>query len=306
MSAADSGRRWVSGVGAGRSAGGAESASARGGPAGRRPPVGPGFRGGPRAGGWRRTRRTALDGLRRAGPGRPGWSADAAGDGRADRGDGVAAAAAQGRRGPSGGRRIAAEQGWPAPSYPVVRRIIAGLDRGLLAMAHDGPDEYRDEFELVLRRESAHPNDMWQADHTELDVMVLDETGQPARPWLTVILDDHSRAVAGYTVFLGDPTALQTALALRQAIWRKTDPAWPVCGVPAVAVQRPRRRLHQHPHRPGVRRPEGAADPQHTRDNPAAGGRSNGCSARSPPSCCPPCPGTSRPATTADRSPRRP
>ena len=43
------------------------------------------------------------------------------------------------------------------------------------------------------------PNDIWQADHTELDVMVLDEAGRPARPWLTVILDDHSRAVAGYT-----------------------------------------------------------------------------------------------------------
>ncbi len=44
---------------------------------------------------------------------------------------------------------------------------------------------------------------------------------------MTVILDDKSRAVAGYTVFLGDPTALQTALALRQAIWRKADPAEP-------------------------------------------------------------------------------
>ena len=37
-----------------------------------------------------------------------------------------------------------------------------------------------------------------------------------------------------FTVFLGDPTALQTALALRQAIWRKGDPAWQVCGLPAV------------------------------------------------------------------------
>jgi putative transposase len=68
----------------------------------------------------------------------------------------------------------------------------------------------------------------------QLDVMVLDETGKPARPWLTVILDDHSRAVAGYTVFLGDPTALQTALALRQAVWRKADPGWTVCGLPAA------------------------------------------------------------------------
>ena len=64
--------------------------------------------------------------------------------------------------------------------------------------------------------------------------MVLDETGKPARPWLTVILDDHSRAVAGYTVFLGDPSALQTALALRQAVWRKPDPGWTICGLPAA------------------------------------------------------------------------
>ena len=101
--------------------------------------------------------------------------------------------AAQVHRAVSG---IAAERGWPPVSYPVVRRIIAALDRGLVTMAHHGPEAYRNEFELVLRRESAHPNDLWQADHTELDVMVLDETGKPARPWLTVILDDHSRAVA--------------------------------------------------------------------------------------------------------------
>jgi putative transposase len=32
-----------------------------------------------------------------------------------------------------------------------------------------------------------------------------------------VIEDDRSRAIAGYAVHLGAPTALQTALALRQA-----------------------------------------------------------------------------------------
>ena len=110
---------------------------------------------------------------------------------------------------------IAADRGWPPVSYPVVRRIIAGLDRGLLALAHGGAQEYRDDFELIMRREAAHPNDIWQADHTELDMMIMDGSGEPGRPWLTVILDDLSRAVAGYTVFVGDPSALQTALPQR-------------------------------------------------------------------------------------------
>jgi len=130
--------------------------------------------------------------------------------------------------------RIAEERGWPAPSYPVDYRNITSLDRGLVSLAQNGDAGYRNDFDLVLRRESANPNDLWQADHTQLDVMVLDESDRTARPWLTVILDDKSRAAAGYTVFLGDPTALQTALALRQAIWRKADPAWPVCGIPAA------------------------------------------------------------------------
>jgi putative transposase len=93
---------------------------------------------------------------------------------------------------------------------------------------------YRETFDLLYRREASRPNDLWQADHTPLDLWVLDEHRRPARPWLTVVLDDHSRAVAGYALSLHAPSALQTALALRQAIWRKTDPHWHVCGIPDV------------------------------------------------------------------------
>ncbi len=130
--------------------------------------------------------------------------------------------------------RVASERGWSVPSYGTVRSIVVALDPGLVALAHDGPAGYRDRFELVYRREAAAANAIWQADHTQLDVMILDHAGRPARPWLTAILDDFSRAVAGYAVNLGAPSALQTALALRHAIWRKPDPAWTVCGLPEV------------------------------------------------------------------------
>jgi len=53
-----------------------------------------------------------------------------------------------------------------------------------------------------------------------------------AKPWLSVILDDCSRAVAGYFLSFESPSSLNTALALRQAIWRKEDARWKVCGIP--------------------------------------------------------------------------
>jgi len=129
---------------------------------------------------------------------------------------------------------LARDRALPAPSYSTVRSVVAAIDPGLRTLAHSGDAAYRDEFELVHRRSAARPNEQWQADHTLLDLQVLDAKQQPARPWLTVVLDDHSRAVAGYTVFLGDPTAEQTALALHRAAGRKTNPAWPVMGLPDV------------------------------------------------------------------------
>jgi putative transposase len=129
-------------------------------------------------------------------------------------------------------RKLARDQGWPVPAYSTVASIIAAIDPALMTLAQNGSVALRDRYELVYPREADRPNEIWQADHTELDVLVLDSDGSPARPWLTLILDDHSRAVAGYTVFLGTPSALNLSLALRQAIWRKVDPGWPVHGLP--------------------------------------------------------------------------
>ena len=89
-------------------------------------------------------------------------------------------------------------------------------------------------FDLLYRREADAPNAIWQADHTLLDMLLTDEQGHARKPWLTVILDDYSRAVAGYMVAFEAPSALHTALALRQAIWRKPEPTWQVCGIPGI------------------------------------------------------------------------
>lgn len=129
---------------------------------------------------------------------------------------------------------IATLRGDRAPSYRQVYNVIRRLPADLTTLAHDGDKAYRDMFDLVHRREAAGPNAIWQADHTLLDIVALRDDGRHDRPWLTVVMDDHSRAVAGFFLTWDAPSAIQTALALRQAIWRKADPRWSVCGVPDV------------------------------------------------------------------------
>lgn len=122
----------------------------------------------------------------------------------------------------------------PPPGYDAVYHLIRDLDPALVTLAHEGTKAYADAFDLVHRHEATGPNVVWQADHTELDILLNDGRGGPEKPWLTIILDDYSRAVAGYALFFGSPSAIQTALALRQAIWRKGRPGWQVCGIPGI------------------------------------------------------------------------
>lgn len=128
---------------------------------------------------------------------------------------------------------IATKQEENPPSYSSVYALVKRMEPALLTLAHEGPKVYSETFDLLHRREAEAPNAVWQADHTELDIWLLDERGQPKKAWLTIILDDYSRAVAGYFLSFSAPSALLTALALRQAIWRKAPSGWHICGIPA-------------------------------------------------------------------------
>lgn len=131
-------------------------------------------------------------------------------------------------------RRLAQDLGEVAPSYSVVYDIVRRLPADLVTLAHEGTKAYSEAFDLIVRREADAPNAIWQADHTPLDILLIRTDGEIAKPWLTVVIDDYSRAVAGYFLSFEDPSSLHTSLALRQAIWRKEDSRWIVCGIPAV------------------------------------------------------------------------
>jgi len=129
---------------------------------------------------------------------------------------------------------LAPQHHWPPPSYGRVYGMVRQLSPAMVTLAPDRPAALRDRYELIYRHRAEGPNALWQADHTRLDLLGLDAHGAAVRPWLPIIVDDYARAVAGDTLFLEAPTTRQTALALRQAMWRKQQAAWPVCGIPDV------------------------------------------------------------------------
>jgi putative transposase len=129
---------------------------------------------------------------------------------------------------------IAQQQGWSVPSYSVVYDVVCSLDPALVKLAREGTKAYQQSYDLLYRRETHRPNEIWQADHTLLDIWLLDEKGQKAKPWLTVVEDDYSRCIAGYFLSFKHPNTQHTSLALHQAIWRKSEPNWRICGIPQV------------------------------------------------------------------------
>jgi putative transposase len=73
-----------------------------------------------------------------------------------------------------------------------------------------------------------------QSNHAQLDINLLREDGSTARPWLTIVSDDYSRAIARYYLGFDAPSSMRTSPALRQGIWRKGHPHWQICGVPGI------------------------------------------------------------------------
>lgn len=65
-------------------------------------------------------------------------------------------------------------------------------------------------------------NQVWQCDHTKVDVLVVDRAGELlGRPWLTIVVDTYSRCVMGMHLGFDAPSSAVVCLALRHAILPK-------------------------------------------------------------------------------------
>jgi putative transposase len=127
---------------------------------------------------------------------------------------------------------IAKNNNWAEPSYCSVYRIVKKMKPALKVLAQEGTKAYKDKFDLLYPRKSSYPNEIWQADHCLLDIWLINDKNKPQKPWLTIIIDDYSRAIAGYYLTFQNPNSQNTSLCLHQAIWYKKDPAWHICGIP--------------------------------------------------------------------------
>lgn len=120
------------------------------------------------------------------------------------------------------------------PSYRSVCSIIRQIPDDIITLGHKGSKVYKQKYDLLHTRNAKKPNQIWQADHVLLDIGILNDKNKSCRPWLTVIIDDCSRAICGYELSFLSPSSNKTSLCLRHAIWRKSDSKWPILGVPEI------------------------------------------------------------------------
>ena len=143
-------------------------------------------------------------------------------------------------------REIAREckaRGLRVPSRGTVLRRIAMLDPVRATSAREGQDAAR-----ALKSAGGVPPEVTglleqvQADHTPVDVIVVDEKHRlpVGRPYLTAAIDVASRCVVGMTVTLEAPSATSVGMCLAHAAADKrpwlerleVDAVWPMSGKP--------------------------------------------------------------------------
>jgi len=131
------------------------------------------------------------------------------------------------------------------PSMNALRARVTARSLRERTKAREGAEAAGSRFRQVkpgLRTE--RPLQLVQIDHTKVDLMLVDDVTRVCigRPWLTLVLDVHTRSVLGLCLSLDAPSAISAALAITQAVlpkaeWlreRDVELPWPAHGLPEV------------------------------------------------------------------------
>jgi putative transposase len=108
--------------------------------------------------------------------------------------------------------------------YRILRSEIEQSQRPKRSLGWQGSRlmiKTREGLELVID----HSNQVWQCDHSKVDVLLVDSSGMLlGRPWLTTVIDTYSRCIMGIHLGFDAPSADVVCLALRHAILPKQYP----------------------------------------------------------------------------------
>jgi putative transposase len=114
--------------------------------------------------------------------------------------------------------------GLKPPSLKAVSARVSAHSLKEMVTAREGADVARDRFSpAVGGLKTMAPLHLVQIDHTLVDIQLADEHLRAVlgRPWLTLVLDVHTRSVLGLYVSLDPPSSVSVALAVAQAVLPK-------------------------------------------------------------------------------------
>ena len=132
------------------------------------------------------------------------------------------------------------------PHGNTIRNRIATLSDKTKTYNRHGRQAAHQKFSPVVGHfpGADYPLSVVQIDHTELDIIVVDEVNRLAvgRPWITVAIDTFSRMVLGFYIGLEKPSAMSVGICLSNAILSKEkflaqmgiEIPWHCWGLPAV------------------------------------------------------------------------
>ena len=146
----------------------------------------------------------------------------------------------------------------PVPTLSTVYRSVSRIDRYTLDCSRRGRQVADHKWRTVMSAPATvRHNEVWEVDHTLVDTVVLDDDNRMpiGRPWVTVTLDRHTRAITGFHIGFDPPGTFAAMECMRNAILPKDAllarhpgiaGSWPCMGTPEVLVPDQGREFKSH------------------------------------------------------------
>ena len=125
-------------------------------------------------------------------------------------------------------KEICKREGVPTPSYTTFCLAVRSRNRFKQTLKRQGPraayqhGPFYLELELKTPRHGDRPFEICHVDHTQLDIELTDSTGKHVlgRPWMTLMLDAHSRRILAIHVDFEEPSYRSCMMVLRECVRR--------------------------------------------------------------------------------------